>query len=145
MHELRKFIVDCRGVSSIEFAIGLPMLALVLAGIVSGWTFATQALEMRKAVKNGSNYVLQGGVDIAAAKSAVLTSWPNKPQDASVTVSQNCTCAGKSNSCSTVCSDGTAPKMSMAISATGSVDMPLCDLFMASKYKLTRSETIRVK
>jgi len=109
------------------------------------WRPKPKLLEMRKAVKIGANYVLQGGTDTTAAQSAVVAAWPNKPKDGAVAVTKSCSCAGKTNSCSANCADGTAPKMSMIISASGSVDMPLCDIFQSGKFQMSRVEVIRVK
>ena len=145
MRQLHHFIRDRSGVAATEMAIGLPLLALVLAGVVGGWTYTTELLEMRKAVKIGANYVLQGGTDTAAAQSAVVSAWPNKPKDGAVAVTNSCSCAGTTNSCSTNCADGTAPKMSLVITASGSVDMPLCDIFQTGKFQMSRVEVIRVK
>ena len=67
MNCLRRFITHSGGVSAIEFAFIAPMLILVLAGVVTGWTYSMQLMEMRTAVKSGANYILQGGVDLDAA------------------------------------------------------------------------------
>ena len=37
---LRRFIIHSGGVSAVEFAFAAPMLILVLAGIVTGWTYS---------------------------------------------------------------------------------------------------------
>ena len=123
-----------------------PILLVVLAGIATGWTYSMQLMEMRTAVKTGANYVLQGGVDLAAAKSAVLLSWTSRPGDADVQVVRQCSCAGTVNACSTVCAgSGAIPNMSVIITASGSVDMPLNNLFATGKVQTRREEVIRVR
>jgi Flp pilus assembly protein TadG len=146
MNTLRRFIRHNGGVSAVEFAFIAPMLLVVLAGIVTGWTYSNQLMKMRTAVKSGANYVLQGGVDLDAAKSAVLMSWSSKPADASVQVTRQCSCAGTVSDCSVVCTgSGAIPNMSVIITATGSVDMPLYNLFATQKVVANRQETIRVR
>jgi Flp pilus assembly protein TadG len=143
---LRRFLVHCGGVSATEFAIGAPLLLLVLGGIVTGWTYERQSMELRSAVKSGANYVLQGGKDLAAAKSAVLTAWPNKPQDAQVQVIQQCTCGTTVSTCTVVCAgNGSIPNMSVIITASGSLDTPASDLLTSTKIQTSRQETIRVR
>lgn len=146
MKYLRQFITHSGGVSAVEFALIAPILLLVLAGIVTGWTYSTQLMEMRTAVKSGANYVLQGGLDLTATKSAVMMSWANKPGDASVQVVRQCSCAGTVSACTTVCAgNGSIPNMSVIITAVGSVDMPLYDLFATARVQASRAEVIRVR
>jgi Flp pilus assembly protein TadG len=146
MNCLRRFLAHCGGVSAIEFAIGGPLLLLVLGGIVTGWTYERQMMELRSAVKSGSNYVLQGGMDLAAAKSTVLTSWANKPDDAAVQVVRQCTCGNTVSSCSAVCvGTGAIPNMSVIITASGALDTPAYNLLTSTKAQASRQEIIRVR
>jgi Flp pilus assembly protein TadG len=146
MNCLRRFLAHCGGVAASEFAIAAPLLVLLLAGIATGWTYERQSMELRSAVKSGANYVLKGGLDLAAAKSAVLTAWPNKPEDADVQVIQQCTCGGTVSPCTAVCTgDGSIPQMSVIITASGSLDTPASDLMTSTKIKASRQETIRVR
>ena len=145
MRFLHRFIIHNGGVSAVEFAFAAPILILLLAGIVTGWTYTMQLMEMRTAVKTGANYVLQGGTDLDAVKSAVLMSWTNQPDDAAVNALRECYCADVVHSCSTVCPDKSIPNMSVIITATGSVDTPLQELFASAKVQTTREEIIRVR
>jgi Flp pilus assembly protein TadG len=145
MKSLRQFITHNGGVSAIEFALTAPALIIVLAGIVTGWTFSMQLMEMRTAIKTGANYVLQGGTDLDTLKNAVLMSWTNQPDDAAVDAVRECYCAGVVHACSTVCEDKAIPNMSVIITATGSVDTPLGTLFETSKLPTSREEIIRVR
>jgi Flp pilus assembly protein TadG len=143
---LLRFFRHNGGVSAVEFALIAPMLIALLASIVTGWTYSNQLMKMRTAVKSGANYVLQGGVDLDSAKNAVLMSWSTKPGDATVQVVRQCTCSGTVSACSTVCAgNGSIPNMSVIITATGSVDMPLYDLFATAKVQASRQENIRVR
>lgn len=146
MRLLRRFMFHCGGVSAVEFALAAPILLLMLSGIVTGWTYATQLMQMRSAIKTGSNYILQGGADLTAAKSAVLLSWANKPGDAVVEAVRQCTCGGAANSCSAVCvGSGAIPNMSVIITASGSIDTPLQSLFGMAKMETSQQESIRVR
>ena len=145
MKLLHRFIVHSGGVSAVEFAFVAPILVLLLAGIVTGWTYSMQLMEMRTAVKTGANYVLQGGTDLEAVKSAVLMSWTNKPDDAAVDAIRECYCVGDVHACTTVCTDKSIPNMSIIVTATGSVDTPLQQLFASTRLPATREEIIRVR
>jgi Flp pilus assembly protein TadG len=146
MKRLRRFFIHSGGVSAVEFALAAPILILVLAGIMTGWLYSMQLMEMRTAVKTGANYVLQGGADLDAAKGAVLSSWANKPSDANVQIFRECTCGGAVSTCSAVCTgSGAIPNMSVIITATGSVDVPLYSLFATTKVATSHEEAIRVR
>jgi Flp pilus assembly protein TadG len=145
MKYLRRFITHKGGVSAIEFALTAPALIIVLAGIVTGWTYSMQLMEMRTAIKTGANYLLQGGTDLDTLESAVLMSWTNKPDDAAVDAVRSCTCAGTAHACTSVCTDKSIPNMSINITATGSVDTPFDQLFVTSKLQTSREEIIRVR
>ncbi len=146
MNRLHRFLRHSGGVSAVEFSLAAPILILMLAGIFTGWTYTSQLMEIRSAVKTGANYILQGGADLEAAKSAVLASWTNKPEDGSVQVIRQCSCAGTVNTCSAVCTgSGAIPNMSVIITATGSVDTPVYNLFATAKMQTSREEVIRVR
>jgi Flp pilus assembly protein TadG len=146
MTRLHRFIIHSGGVSAVEFALAAPILILMLAGIVTGWAYSMQLMEMRTAVKTGANYVLQGGADLDAAKSAVLQSWTNKPEDANVLILRQCSCGGTVSTCSAVCTgNGSIPSMSVIITATGSVETPLYSLFATALVATSHEEVIRVR
>ena len=146
MNILRRFIIHSGGVSAVEFALAAPLLIMMMAGIATGWTYATQTLQMRSAIKTGANYVLQGGADLTKAKGAVLTAWANKPDDGAVEVVRQCSCAGTVSVCTSVCTGtGAIPNMSVIITATGSLDTPLHSLFATAKMSTSHEEIIRVR
>jgi Flp pilus assembly protein TadG len=146
MNRLRRFLAHNGGVSATEFAIAAPLLVLVLGGIVTGWTYERQSMDLRSALGSGANYVLQGGMDLDAAKSTVLTAWANKPDDAAVEVVRQCTCGTTVSPCTAVCTGSKSiPNMSVIITATGSLDMPATDLMTSTKIVTTRQEIIRVR
>lgn len=142
----RRFISHSGGVSAIEFAIAAPLLIMMLAGLVTGWTYLTQVQQMRSAIKSGANYVLQGGTDLAAAKSAIRLTWANKPADADVQIVRQCSCAGTVSECTVVCADnGSIPNMSVIVTVSASLDTPLHSLFKMAKIQTSREAIIRVR
>jgi hypothetical protein len=62
---------------------------------------------------------MRGGTDAPTIKSIATGAWPNKPADAAITVTHVCSCAGVTQSCSTLCADGSYPQAFTTISATG--------------------------
>lgn len=142
---LRSFLKSCDGVSAVEFALAAPVLALVLMGIVSGWTSAVDVSDMKDSVRAGAAYILKGGLDPDAAKSVAKDSWRNMPKDATVDVVKQCTCGGGAASCDTLCTaDSSIPQMSYVITAKRTLQPPLLALLQTS-VKVSKQESIRVR
>jgi Flp pilus assembly protein TadG len=119
MKLFRPFARDCKGTSAVEFALGAPMLALVLVGVATGWNVGGQVLQMRNAVKVGASYFIQGGSDLDGAKSAVTAAWEHRPEDATVDVTRQCLCGDVMSVCTDMCTSTLSlPNMSIRIKAT---------------------------
>ena len=139
-----RFGSDCRGTSAVEFALAAPMLSLVLLGIANGWSSANNVVDMRGAVKNGANYVLKGGTDLAATKQAVMSVWQHRTASSTVTTSYQCTCASVANDCTSLCPDGVSvPKKSIVITASTPVSFPF--LQNPDPWTVSQTEVIRVR
>ena len=63
-----KIFTDERGVSAVEFAAVSPVLAIVIAGMVDGWSYQSSVLETRAAVQAAAKYVLEGGAEHKAVE-----------------------------------------------------------------------------
>lgn len=119
LQRARRLSQATRGAAAVEFAIVVPFLAAMLIGVVQygGMIIANQ--QMHDGVSAAAVYVMRGGSDAANIKSIAKSTWPNAPSDASVSVSQGCSCAGTTQSCTLLCADGSYPQAFTTISATG--------------------------
>jgi Flp pilus assembly protein TadG len=115
----RRVAREAGGAAALEFAIALPFLFAMLLGIiqVGGMIVANQ--QMHDGVASASVYVMRGGSDTNTVQSIALSTWPNKPSDAAISVAQGCTCAGASAVCTSLCGDGSYPQAFTTITATG--------------------------
>jgi Flp pilus assembly protein TadG len=120
------------GAAAVEFALIIPMLAalVVAIGHYGGMVFANQ--QMHDGVASAAVYVMRGGSDATAIHNVAYNTWPNKPSDAAVTVSQVCKCGGAAAPCSSLCGDGTYPQTFTTISSTGTYVGPLGSQSMSS-------------
>jgi len=107
------------GAAAVEFAIVVPFLAAILVGVVqySGMTMAFE--RMHDAVSSGAVYVMRGGSSASTIHDLTVSAWSAAPSDASVTVTQACSCAGTTTTCSTLCADSSYPQSYTTISASG--------------------------
>ena len=146
MKLIRSFGRNTNGTSAVEFALGAPMLAIVVLGIASSWSVGKQVLEMRNAVKVGSTYFIQGGADLESAKSAVTAAWEHRPDGATVDVTRECTCGSDTLSCTVICNaTSSAPKMSIRIKATTTARAPILGFLYTTIPTITQQEVVRVR
>jgi Flp pilus assembly protein TadG len=107
------------GAAAVEFAIVTPFLAAMLFGVVQYGGMIVANQQMHDGVAAAAVYVMRGGSDASTISSIATGAWPNKPSDAAVTVTHVCSCAGVTQSCSTLCADNSYPQAFTTISATG--------------------------
>jgi Flp pilus assembly protein TadG len=116
---MRRLARSTHGAAAVEFAIVVPFLAAMLVAVIQygGMIIANQ--RMHDSVSAAAVYVMRGGSDSATIKSIATNTWSSPPADANVTVSQACSCAGVTQACSILCTDGSYPQSFTTISATG--------------------------
>src|SRR5206468_4874855 len=109
------------GAAATEFAILVPIMALVTLGILDCWSLASSALAMRAGVSAAATYLIQGGSDDTMTQSLAMAAWSNHPDDAHVTVQRVCSCADTVVACATLCAGTLKPPTAFVhIQATGS-------------------------
>lgn len=116
---MKRFLRNENGMSAIEFAFVAPVLATIFLGIFSGWSYMQDRQTIGDGVEAASKYVLQGGRDTDKAEQIGLDAWTDKPGDAHIDVTKQCTCGGSASACGQVCGDASIPNMSFTITATG--------------------------
>ncbi len=111
-----------RGTAAIEFAIGAPILILLLVGLVEIGFAVYQSMQVQNAVEAGVMYATQNGWDSAGIVAAVDNATGASGMTASPVPTQFCGCpqAGgiASIDCSVTCADGTAPGQYVQVNAT---------------------------
>ncbi|HEX4181648.1 MAG TPA: TadE/TadG family type IV pilus assembly protein [Caulobacteraceae bacterium] len=115
---VRSWRKDRRGAAAVEMALVAPFLAIVVAGIVNFAPQLDHVHRMRDAVTSGANYVMSGGTDATTIQNVTFSAWTGHVQADSVNVTQWCTCAGVTSSCSTLCADNTVPQGFTKIAAS---------------------------
>ena len=115
----RRLAREARGAAALEFAIALPFLSAMLLGVVQYGGMIVANQQMHDGVASAAVYVMRGGSDTSTIQSIALSTWPNKPADAAISVAQGCTCAGATAVCTSLCADGTYPQAFTTVTATG--------------------------
>jgi Flp pilus assembly protein TadG len=141
-----KFLRDRSGVSATEFAVIAPVLALMVLGMLDGWSYAASMLAMRAAVKAGANYVIEGGGTSDTARAVAVSAWVSPPSDASVAVTQACYCSGAATTCGLLCvGTAKAPSAYLTVRATGTWTPPAPFSYVLEARTVVHSEVIRVR
>ena len=119
---VRRLIADRRGVSAIETALVLPLLALALCGVLEFGLNVYNRQQLQAAVQAGMQYALRNPNDTAGIMGAVSSALPANAGVAVTTPTYVCECNnGAQISCTPLgsCQSGT-PRRIMTVSVSRS-------------------------
>ncbi len=109
------------GAAAVEFALGAPLLALMLVGIVEIGFATRRQMQVEDAAAAGALYASANGWDQAGIATAVTSAKSNAAISASPAPSQFCGCptaAGiTTDVCGHTCADGAASRSYVLVSA----------------------------
>jgi Flp pilus assembly protein TadG len=114
------FLRNTSGAAAVEFGLVAPILVMVMVGIGTYGLEIITYSKMREAVSAGAQYALTTSDTTSDISSVVSAAWDDKPTGATVSVTQQCVCAGVTNDCSTACPDGDYPQKLTTITASQS-------------------------
>ncbi|MDF3073413.1 MAG: hypothetical protein K0S54_1080 [Alphaproteobacteria bacterium] len=144
MKTLRNMLACDRGASLVEFALVLPLLALLLVGMVDFGRGMAISMTLESAARSGAEYgglFPQDGAGVTTAITEALG--PGLTADAVSAVPQ-CRCAGAVVDCSTVCNGGGA-EMYLTVRVDYAYSPILPYPGIASSYPLTGTAEFRVR
>jgi Flp pilus assembly protein TadG len=116
----RRFLADRRGISALEAAIALPVLALALAGTLEFGINIYNRQQLQAAVQAGVQYALYNPTDTAGVQSAIAAALPADVGVSVATPSYVCECNnGTAIACNPLgtCAVG-SPRKIMTLSVT---------------------------
>src|SRR6185312_16866513 len=103
------FIAEARGVAALEFAFIAPVLAIIAILMTDVGLAAVGAMNMEGAVRASVQYAMNGGADLAVAKTVGMSTWSSQPSDATMSTSKICKCGSTVAACTSTCSGGSLP------------------------------------
>jgi len=128
------------GTAAVEFGLVAPILVTLLVGIGTYGLEIITYSKMREAVNTGAQYALTTSDTTSDISTVVAASWDDKPADGTVSITQQCVCAGVTSDCSTACADGDYPQKMTTITTSQSYQ----ELGGHSK-TLTASQQVRTR
>jgi len=135
---IRRFVHDLRATSAIEFAIIVPVLAIIVVMISDVSNVAVGGSRMEGAIRSSVQYAMNGGTNMSQAQMVGLQAWQGKPNGASLNVTSMCKCGSAGGSCTQVCPDGSLPQTFVSAVATAQLGGTFVHV------QKTLSETVRV-
>lgn len=117
----RQFIRDARGIAALEFAFIAPVLAIIAILMTDVGMAAVGAMNMESAVRASVQYAMNGGTDLAVAKTLGMSTWSSQPSDATMSTSKMCKCGSSVVACTSTCSNGSQPSGFFTATATGTL------------------------
>lgn len=117
----RQFIRDARGIAALEFAFIAPVLAIIAILMTDVGMAAVGAMNMESAVRASVQYAMNGGADLAVAKTVGMSTWSSQPSDATMSTSKICKCGSTVAACTSTCSGGSLPSGFFTATATGTL------------------------
>ncbi len=95
-----------RGISTAEFAVLLPLLAILAFGAFDVAQFVETSLRLERAARAGAQRAIADPSDMAAVQAAVIAAWPALTTSDVPLPAQACSCAGAAASCGASCPGG---------------------------------------
>lgn len=131
---LSRLAGDRRGGAAVEFALIAPVLAALLAVLISVWGDVTSVVRMRAAVHAGAGYLRAGGADPEMVRTVVVRAWEDMPSGAEVTVAESCACGDAAGGCAVLCPAGDPPLVYVEIrAATGTSEQLIGRTYSAAE------------
>jgi Flp pilus assembly protein TadG len=96
-HLLRRLKRDERGAGAVEFALLVPVLALVTAGLVDTSRLIVQSMQLKAAAQAGADYALRSGWDEAKVERAATAASPAIATTATAAATKGCIAGGTIN------------------------------------------------
>lgn len=135
---VRRFTRELHASAAIEFAIIVPVLAIIVVMISDASSVAVGASHMETALRSSVQYAMNGGIDMSQAQAVGVQAWQGKPNGSNLTVTSICKCGTAGGICSQICPDGSLPQTFVSAVASASLGGSMIHL------QKTLSETVRV-
>ncbi len=140
---------NCRGVSSVEFALAAPLLVAILTVLVDYGIGFYEKMQVEDAAQAGAQYALLHGWNSDAIQNAVVSATTLSGVSASPAPTKTCGCPSGSTvtaaDCSGVCANGLSPGTYVTVNAQATYVPLISYPVMGSSVTLTGQSMARIK
>jgi len=116
---LQKFPAAREATSAIEFALIVPVLAVIVVTLADVGNIAVGVGTMQTGIRSSIQYAMNGGTDMTIAQAQGLQAWNNPPADATLTAVLACLCGASAAACDVPCADLSTPATYVTVTAAG--------------------------
>jgi Flp pilus assembly protein TadG len=142
---LRRVLQQRRGAAAAEFALAVPVLVALAAGLFDWGAAAVKSSALRSSARAGLQYAMAHPSDTAGIQNTVLGSLNTTADQVTIATSQACECDGAAAECGSVCPDGSPSEVYVTVTATESLQPVFPGSSMVLPPTLTGSATMRVR
>lgn len=143
-------VANRRGVSSVEFALAVPLLVTILSLLVDFGIGFYQKMQVEDAAQAGAQYALLHGWNSDSIENAVTSATTLAGISASPAPTQACGCPSGSAittvaDCTTACSNGLSPGTYVTVNAQATYTPLISYAVLGSTVTLTAQSVARIK
>jgi Flp pilus assembly protein TadG len=148
-HRLLAWAAGNSGAAAVEFAIVVPVLALVVTAVIDIGFGVHYKMQVEEAAQAGAQWAIKNGFDANAISSAVLSATNASAINASPSPATFCGCANGSSvsniTCGTKCPSGATAGTYVTVSSQMTYNAILGYPGWPSSYNLTAQSTVRLQ
>jgi Flp pilus assembly pilin Flp len=136
---VRPFVKREDGAAAVEFALIVPILAVIAIMLPDTSDIVFGAMNMNMAVRSSIQYAMNSGTDMAQAQTIGNSTWTSKPAGATLTASTYCKCGASAGTCGALCMDGSLPSTYVTVVGSATFGGTVISV------PLTTTQTVRVR
>jgi Flp pilus assembly pilin Flp len=136
---LRPFVKREDGAAAVEFALIIPILAVIAVMLPDTSDIVFGAMNMNMAVRSSIQYAMNSGTNMAQAQTIGNSTWTNKPAGATLSAFTYCKCGASSGTCGAICMDGSLPSTYVTVIGTATFGGTVISV------PVTTTQTVRVR
>jgi Flp pilus assembly protein TadG len=137
LRTMRRSARDQRGTAAVEFALNVPIFAVLIIPLLDVANLAIGVNNMQTAARSVVQYAMNGGGDMSVAQTHGIAAWADRPAGGTMNAVLACLCNASAHACDSPCPDGTPPQSFVTVTAAAT--------FAGNIFTVSRTITSKVR